>query len=53
MLYLGYKMSAHEAKQHGLVSQVFNHNSLEEIWNYLNQISKLSSEVLLFYIDIR
>ncbi|XP_012228609.1 enoyl-CoA delta isomerase 2 [Linepithema humile] len=47
MLYLGYKMSAQEANQHGLVSKVFNHDSLEEIWNYLNQVSKLSSESIL------
>lgn len=46
MLYLGYKLSAEEAKQHGLVSKVFSHDSLEEVWNYLNQVSKLSSEVL-------
>ena len=46
MLYLGYKMNAQEAKQHGLVSEVYNHDSLEEVWNYLNKISTLSSQVL-------
>ncbi|XP_020288105.1 enoyl-CoA delta isomerase 2, mitochondrial [Pseudomyrmex gracilis] len=47
MLYLGYKMSAHEAKQYGLVSEVYNHDSLEEVWKYLNKVSKLSSESIL------
>lgn len=47
MLYLGYKMNAQEAKQHGLVSKVYNHDSLEEVWNYLNTISTLSSQSIL------
>ncbi|XP_018402173.1 PREDICTED: enoyl-CoA delta isomerase 2, mitochondrial [Cyphomyrmex costatus] len=47
MLYLGYKMNAREAKQHGLVSKVYNHDSLEEVWNYLNKISTLSSQSIL------
>ncbi|XP_011062907.1 PREDICTED: enoyl-CoA delta isomerase 2, mitochondrial isoform X3 [Acromyrmex echinatior] len=47
MLYLGYKMNAQEAKQHGLVSKVYNHDSLEEVWNYLNKISTLSSQSIL------
>ncbi|XP_018342409.1 PREDICTED: enoyl-CoA delta isomerase 2, mitochondrial-like [Trachymyrmex septentrionalis] len=47
MLYLGYKMNAQEAKQHGLVSEVYNHDSLEEVWNYLNKISTLSSQSIL------
>ncbi|XP_014475591.1 PREDICTED: enoyl-CoA delta isomerase 2, mitochondrial isoform X2 [Dinoponera quadriceps] len=46
MLYMGYKMSAHEAKQYGLVSEVYNHNVLE-VWDYLNQVSKLSSESIM------
>jgi len=46
MLYLGYKMNAQEAEQYGLVSKVYNHDSLEEVWNYLNKISTLSSQVL-------
>lgn len=46
MLYLGYKMNAQEAKQRGLVSKVYRHDSLEEVWNYLNKISTLSSQVL-------
>ncbi|XP_011645331.1 enoyl-CoA delta isomerase 2, mitochondrial [Pogonomyrmex barbatus] len=47
MLYLGYKMSAQEAKQHGFVSEVYNHDSLEEVWNYLNKIATLSPESIL------
>lgn len=48
MLYMGYKMSAPEAKQYGLISEVYDHDVLEEVWNYLKKISKLSSEVLFF-----
>lgn len=48
MLYLGYKMNAQEAKQYGLVSKIYNHDSLEEVWNHLNMISSLSSQVLIF-----
>jgi len=50
MLYLGYKMNAKEAKKYGLVSKVYNHDSLEEVWDDLNKISKLSSEVLFLLI---
>lgn len=50
MLYLGYKMNAKEAKKYGLVSEVYSHDSLEEVWNNLNNISKLSSEVLFLLI---
>lgn len=50
MLYLGYKMNAEEAKKYGLVSKVYNHDSLEEVWGDLNNISKLSSEVLFLLI---
>lgn len=50
MLYLGYKMNAQEAKKYGLVSKVYNHDFLEEVWDYLNNISKLSSEVLFLLI---
>lgn len=42
---MGYKMSAQEAKQRGLISETYNHDTLEETWNYLNKISTLSSEV--------
>ncbi|KAH0944776.1 hypothetical protein HN011_010113 [Eciton burchellii] len=47
MLYLGQKMSAQEAKRRGLISEVYNHESLEEVWNRLNEISKLSAESIL------
>ncbi|GAB1866865.1 Peroxisomal 3,2-trans-enoyl-CoA isomerase [Camponotus japonicus] len=47
MLYLGYKMNAKEAEKYGLVSKVYNHDSLEEVWDDLNKISKLSSESIL------
>lgn len=47
-------MNVHDAKQYGLVSKVYKHDALEEVWNYLNKISELSSEVLfshnIFYI---
>lgn len=51
MLYLGYKMSALEAKQFGFVSEIYKHGSPDKIWNYLNTISKLSTEVL-FVVNI-
>lgn len=47
MLYLGYKMNAKEAKKYGLVSKIYNHDSLEGVWDDLNKISKLSSESIL------
>lgn len=50
MLYLGYKMDVYEAKQYGLVSEVYKHDSLEEVWDYLNIFLKLSSEVLLLIL---
>lgn len=53
MLYLGYKMNAQEAKQYGLISQVYNHDSLEEVWNHLNKISTLSSQVLFLMLFAR
>lgn len=42
-------MSADEAKQYGLISEVYNHDDLDKVWDYLKQISELSSEVLLFF----
>ncbi|XP_029157769.1 enoyl-CoA delta isomerase 2, mitochondrial isoform X2 [Nylanderia fulva] len=47
MLYLGYKMNAEEAKKYGLVSEVYSHDSLKEVWDNLNNVSKLSSESIL------
>lgn len=43
-------MDAHEAKEHGLVSNVYNHDSLEEVWNYLTIIPNLSSEVIFLIL---
>lgn len=47
MLYLGHKMNAEEAKQYGLVSKVYNHDSHEKVWNDLERIATLSSESIL------
>ncbi|XP_072764983.1 enoyl-CoA delta isomerase 2 [Anoplolepis gracilipes] len=47
MLYLGYKMNAQEAERYGLVSKVYDHNSLEKVWNSLDNVYKLSSESIL------
>ncbi|XP_032677673.1 enoyl-CoA delta isomerase 2, mitochondrial-like [Odontomachus brunneus] len=47
MLYMGYQMNAPEAKQYGLISAVYDHDVLEEVWNYLKKISTLSSESIL------
>ncbi|XP_076246917.1 enoyl-CoA delta isomerase 3, peroxisomal isoform X2 [Calliopsis andreniformis] len=45
MLYLGYRMNALEAKQYGLVSKVYEHDSLHDVWIYLKNISTLSVEL--------
>lgn len=47
MLYLGHKMNAVEAKQFGLVSEVYEHDRLDEVWSDLNMVSELSLESLL------
>ncbi|XP_034186095.1 enoyl-CoA delta isomerase 3, peroxisomal [Osmia lignaria lignaria] len=47
MLYLGYKMSAFEAKQYGLVSEVYKEGCIDEVWTYLKKLSQLSSESIL------
>ncbi|XP_031835822.1 enoyl-CoA delta isomerase 3, peroxisomal [Nomia melanderi] len=44
MLYLGYKMNAFEAKEYGLVSHVYKHEHLNDVWTYLKKISALSIE---------
>lgn len=46
MLYMGYKMNAIEAKQCGLVSEVYKHESFDDIWTYLRKVSSLSLQVL-------
>lgn len=47
-------MSAFEAKQYGLVSEVYKEGCLDEVWTYLKKLSQLSSEVyfsiICFYI---
>ncbi|XP_017767447.1 PREDICTED: enoyl-CoA delta isomerase 3, peroxisomal [Eufriesea mexicana] len=47
MLYLGYKMSAIEAKQYGLISEVYKHECLDDVWLYLKKIAEFSSESIL------
>lgn len=44
MLYLGYKMNAFEAKQYGLVSEIYKYECLNEVWIYLKKLTKLSTE---------
>lgn len=47
MLYMGYKMNAIEAKQRGLVSEVYKHESSDEVWTYLRKVSSLSLQSIL------
>nr|XP_003699201.1 PREDICTED: enoyl-CoA delta isomerase 2, mitochondrial [Megachile rotundata] len=47
MLYLGYKMTAFEAKQYGFVSEVYKYECLEDVWIYLKKLSQLSSQSIL------
>lgn len=47
MLYLGHKLSALEAKQYGLVSELYKSERMDEVWTYLETLSKLSSESIL------
>lgn len=48
MLYFSYKMGAHEAKECGLVSQVFPHATFEqEVWPKLEQFVKMPKQVML------
>lgn len=47
MLYLGRKMSAIEAKQRGFISEVFQHNKLNDVWPYLKTVSSLSTEAIM------
>ncbi|CAL7942974.1 unnamed protein product [Xylocopa violacea] len=47
MLYLGYKMGAFEAKQYRLISEMYKHENLHEVWSYLQKITALSSEAVL------
>ncbi|XP_006621297.1 enoyl-CoA delta isomerase 3, peroxisomal-like isoform X1 [Apis dorsata] len=47
MLYLGYKMNAFEAKQYGLVSEIYKYECLDEVWIYLKKLTKLSLKSIL------
>lgn len=49
MLYLGYKMSALEAKHYGFINEVYKYQNLDEVWTYLKKLTKLSLEV---YFDL-
>jgi enoyl-CoA hydratase/carnithine racemase len=48
-------MGAHEAKECGLVSQVFPHATLEqEVWHKLEQFAQMPKQVMLdLFYDIR
>ena len=45
MLFLGKKLTAHEAAQVGFISRVYKGQSIHEVWEYLEKISSLSKEV--------
>jgi enoyl-CoA hydratase/carnithine racemase len=48
MLYFGYQMGAHEAKECGLVSQVFPHATFEqEVWPKLEKFAQMPKQVML------
>jgi peroxisomal 3,2-trans-enoyl-CoA isomerase len=48
MLYFGHQMGPHEAKECGLVSQVFPHASFEqEVWPKLEQFVQMPKQVML------
>ncbi|XP_043264097.1 enoyl-CoA delta isomerase 2 [Colletes gigas] len=47
ILYLGYKMNALEAKQYGLVSEVYKHEHLDDVWTYLKTVTMLSPSSIL------
>ncbi|CAK9832174.1 Enoyl-CoA delta isomerase 2 [Anthophora retusa] len=47
MLYLGYRMSAPEAKQYGLVSELYKYECLDEVWTYLKKLTDVSSKSIL------
>ncbi|PNF39313.1 Enoyl-CoA delta isomerase 2, mitochondrial [Cryptotermes secundus] len=49
MLYFGYKMDAHEAKECGLVSKVFPHATFEqEVWPKLEQFVKMPKQSMMY-----
>lgn len=38
-------MNAFEAKQYGLVSEIYKYECLDEVWIYLKKLTKLSLKV--------
>jgi enoyl-CoA hydratase/carnithine racemase len=46
MLYFGHQMGAHEAKECGLVSQVFPHATFEQVWPKLEQFAQMPKQVM-------
>lgn len=55
MIFFGHPMDAHNAKECGLVSQVFPHATFEqEVWSKLEQFVQMPKQVLLeFFQNIR
>jgi 1,4-dihydroxy-2-naphthoyl-CoA synthase len=55
MLYFGQQMGAHDAKECGLVSQVFPHSTFEqEVWHKLEQFAQMPKQVMLdFFFNTR
>lgn len=44
MLYMGYKMSAYEAKQFNFISDVYKPDRTDDVWKYIKTIATLSLE---------
>jgi peroxisomal 3,2-trans-enoyl-CoA isomerase len=52
MILFGHQMSANDAKECGLVSQVFPHATFEqEVWSKLKQFVQMPKQVLLTFIQ--
>jgi peroxisomal 3,2-trans-enoyl-CoA isomerase len=48
MLYFGHQMGAHDAKECGLVSQVFPHSTFEqEVWHKLEQFAQMPKQSMM------
>jgi enoyl-CoA hydratase/carnithine racemase len=48
MIYFGHQMSAHDAKECGLVSELFSHATFEqEVWQKLEQLVQMPKQVML------
>jgi hypothetical protein len=51
MLYFGHQMGAHDAKECGLVAQVFPHTTFEqEVWHKLEQFAQMPKQVMLDFV---